>query len=318
MLAGLLTDTITSTYKQEYTFAIQLMMSIILLAGVAAIALYYYVTNTTLKDPAFQLTDSAKPAKKEKTKMSIIEGVKFLFRSPYLGLIALLVICYGICINLCEVLWKEMILKMYQAQLALDPLFRDLPKKEFDDAVKAAYNGYMGQYFFWTGLFTVLAIIVGSSILRRFGWKITALATPILTGVSAAAFFIFVIWKDDIGAAFGMTSVTILTAAVMAGLIQNLLSKPTKYAMFDPTKEMAYIPLDAESKAKGKAAVDVVGARLGKSGGAAIGQVLTAIVGTSALGYAPEAFGLVVVFVLIWLGSVGRLSTRFKALTGEK
>ena len=88
--------------------------------------------------------------------------------------------------------------------------------------------------------------------------------------------------------------------------------------MFDPTKEMAYIPLDPESKAKGKAAVDVVGARLGKSGGAAIGQVLTAIVGPSAIMYTPHAFGLTVIFVLIWIGAVGGLSTRFKALTGEK
>lgn len=39
-----------------------------------------------------------------------------------------------------------------------------------------------------------------------------------------------------------------LLTAVYVGMVQNILSKATKYAVFDPTKEMAYIPLDKESK----------------------------------------------------------------------
>lgn len=34
----------------------------------------------------------------------------------------------------------------------------------------------------------------------------------------------------------------------LTGTVQNILSKATKYAFFDPTKEMAYIPLDQEAK----------------------------------------------------------------------
>jgi ATP/ADP translocase len=39
-----------------------------------------------------------------------------------------------------------------------------------------------------------------------------------------------------------------LKLAVMVGAVQSILSKSAKCALFDPTLQMAYIPLDNESK----------------------------------------------------------------------
>ena len=67
---------------------------------------------------------------------------------------------------------------------------------------------------------------------------------------------------------------TPLYLAVIIGAAQNIFSKSSKYSLFDPCKETAYIPLDDEIRTKGKAAIDVICNPLGKSGGALIQQVM--------------------------------------------
>lgn len=72
--------------------------------------------------------------------------------------------------------------------------------------------------------------------------------------------------------------------------------------MFDATKEMLYIPLNDELKTKGKAAVDILGIKLGKVLGAAT-QALAFIVFPHAT-YQDISMVLSVMFALIciiWL-----------------
>lgn len=77
---------------------------------------------------------------------------------------------------------------------------------------------------------------------------------------------------------------------------------------------MAYIPLDEESKVKGKAAIDVLGSRIGKSGGSLIQQGLVFCFG-NIINAAPVV-GIIYYSVLVgWIGAANKLSGLFQAQT---
>ncbi len=79
---------------------------------------------------------------------------------------------------------------------------------------------------------------------------------------------------------------------------------------------MAYIPLDEEMKIKGKAVVDVLGYRFGKSGGSGLQVILltayTLITGVQAdyASIVPYAFSIFLIISLIWIIAVVKLSRR--------
>jgi len=178
----------------------------------------------------------------------------------------------------------------------------------------------MGGFSFFTGLVTIfMMLFVGGNVIRRKGWGFAAMITPVVLFVTGVGFFAFVLFRDSslVSGYIAYMGTSPLMLAVLFGAAQNIMSKSAKYSLFDPTKEMAYIPLDQEAKTKGKAAIDVVGARLGKSGGSLVQQGLLVLFGTIS---AITPYVAIILFAIIaaWIVAVRSLNRQFVALTGEK
>ena len=110
-----------------------------------------------------------------------------------------------------------------------------------------------------------------------------------------------------------------LMLAVYFGLMQNVFSKATKYSFFDPTKEMAYIPIDVELQTKGKAAVDVVAGRLSKSSGGLLQSTIFILFPAASFSeVAPYFMAVFLIICLIWIVDVKLLYSEYKKITKEK
>jgi AAA family ATP:ADP antiporter len=238
--------------------------------------------NTTTATTETTTTVTTKK-KKKKPKLSMTESAKFLAGSQYLRLIAMLVLGYGLSINFTEIIWKSLVKKLYPNPLD--------------------YQRFMGNFSSVVGICTCIVIFFGVHVIRLLGWRVGAMATPSIMAVISVPFFVCIFLGID-------HHPLRLQTAVLCGTILSLVSKTSKYALFDPTTQMAYIPLDEESKIKGKAAIDVLGSRIGKSGGSFIQQGLVFGFG-NILNAAPVVATIYYSVLMAWISAANRLSTLF-------
>lgn len=175
---------------------------------------------------------------------------------------------------------------------------------------KTDYLAFMGQYSKIVGSTSFFMLLLGNRLIKSFGWEFGALMTPVTMTALSIPFFALITFGNV------QSSQKALTRALYLGMVQNVLSKACKYSVFDPTKEMAYIPLDPDSKVKGKAAIDVLGARLGKSGGALAQQGLVVILGSILRG-APVLAGMLSIVAFMWISAVVELGEQFRVKMSE-
>ena len=265
--------------------------------GIATMAMYWYINAVVLKDPTLYDPTQVK-SKKKKEKVGVMDGIKMLGKSRYLLLICVIVIAYGVAINFFEVIWKKYM------------------KTQFSNPVE--YTDMMANLSMLTGILTIVASFVGQNILRKAKWKTAAMIPVSILGLLGGTFFLIVLYGEYISPTiFGMNFVVL---AVWFGMVQDALSKSVKYCLFDATKNMAYVPLDEETRTKGQAAVEVIGGRAGKAGASLIQTLFISVISagsklTDHLVAISVIFGITVAG---WVGSVFNLSKKYEAKVSEK
>lgn len=282
--------------KTAWDQSITLISITIILFGLLILFTFRWLNKQVLSNSksAHFILNSGK-----KQKGSFRENFRYLARSKYLICIAILVVSYSLTLNLVEVVWKNQVKALY-------PNPRD-------------YSNYMGQVITVIGyVATITSIFISGGVIRRCGWRFSALITPVVIFVSGFAFFAFLLCDDlslsAIAAIFGSSP---LILSVFFGSMQNCLSRASKYTLFDATKELAFVPLSDECKHRGKSAIDGVGSRLGKSGGSFFltGLIFTFGSLSSSIPFIALIFLLV---IAIWMFAATVLGKEFGRLAASK
>lgn len=266
----------------------------ILIVGVASLFIYRKLAHTCY----YKELSETKPFESEPEeviKMGIRKNFAYLAKSKYLICIALIVLTYNISLNMVEIVWKNELQK-------LCPYAAD-------------YNVYMAKVLVFIGVTSTVFSLFCGLVVRRFGWFVGALVTPIFLFVTGIIFFFCALFKEapalqNLALVFGTTPIAL---SAFFGSVQNCVSRSCKFTFFDTTKEMTFIPLNKESRLKGKAAIDGVGSRIGKSGGSLFYQILLISCGSVAAS-TPFIGLLLFAMIGIWIASIRSLGKQFHAL----
>lgn len=282
--------------RDPWEQTVMMLITVVIFSGITVMGIFRWMNNNVLNDPSYdELHYNMKDLSKKK-KLSVRESFTHLSNSKYLLCIAVLVVSYNLVMNLVEVVWKDQLRSLY--------------------STPSDYNQYMNNLTSLVGLIATCFSFFMAKIIGRIGWTWTAMITPMIMLVTSIGFFTFLFFHDSLyDVALSLLGATPLAIVVFFGGLQNCLSKAAKYSVFDATKEMAFIPIDHESKLKGKAAIDGIGSRFGKSGGSVVHQTLLMFFGSLSLS-GPYVASILMMVIFCWFLAAKSLGKQFQKLVG--
>ncbi len=299
-LAGALAGQVANYLSNGRTWdqAIANLMHLILLAGFIILIIFYLMNRYVLNKTEYaHFHEKGAGEIKKKKKMRLRESFRYLTQSKYLSYVAIMVLGYNMSINLVEVIWKAQLRELYPDSLQ--------------------FNTYMNNMTSIFCLVSVVEALLLARFLRKFGWTSIALLTPLTLLITGVTFFGFLLFRPFLeGITFSLFGFSTLSIVVFLGAMQVVMSKAAKYSIFDTTKEMVFIPLSNQEKIRGKAAIDGIGSRLGKSGGSVVHQGFLMLFGS--LQRSTPYVGMVLFGVIsVWLSVTRSLGKKYQAHVAE-
>lgn len=290
-ISGLFIEKMAKASGEVFDKNVKILVTVASLFCVVTMFIYHYIHSAVLTDPKLYDPAEIKP-KKKKAKVGFLEGFRILASSNYLLLIFMLPISYGIGMNLFEGVFKGHMRAV--------------------TANASELTATMGRLSQFTAIATVVLTFISVSTLRKFSWRFNALITPITLLILGLGFFGLMFYKDS--GATSIFGIGVPALALWIGLMVDAISKGIKYCLFDTTKSMSFRPLDPDTQAQGQGAVEVLGGRGGKAGGAAITYFLLNVVsvGSTLLSHTKTLFVLFAVILMAWIFSVIKLSTLYE------
>ncbi len=268
----------------------------VVFVAIASLLSCMLVTYITKKNIIKYNNQKLKYLVSQKNSMGILKSFKYITKSKYLWIMLLCSASFGLAMNLVESVWKSKIKELYPTV------------KEY-----AAFNSI---YILWTGIVIMIMTIIGNNIIRSKNWFIAVLIVPLIIFISGVIFFLLVVWDNEIVTYFSFFNlVSPLVFTVVVGTIQNVLSKGSKYSIWDTSIQMLYIPLNQELRTKGKAAVDIISPKIGKSASGFILSIIFTIFPRAT--YQSISLSLMIIFVIvciIWIFATQKIYLEYKKM----
>lgn len=281
------------TVSDSKLILIQISISMVTISSILSCLLIKYITTNIANDRNSQ---KIKGWETKKPKMGIVESFKYITRSKYLWLMLVCSASFGLSMNLIEAVWKAKIKELYPTV--------------------TEYAAYNSMYILWTGVAIMVMTVIGNNVIRSSSWFVAAIISPLIIFITGTIFFFLVVFDDNIISFFdGIIIMSPLALAVFVGAVQNVLSKGSKYSIWDTSIQMLYIPLDQELRTKGKSAVDVISPKIGKSASGFIQSIIFTLVPMAT--YHSIAPGLGIIFVsvcILWIYTIRKIYLEYQKI----
>ncbi len=282
---------IMSYSDQDIWVFYQLVLAAII--GAIILCIFLYLNNSVIENDKKTANDTSL---KERTKISFKECIYSLTRSRFLIFLVFIVLSYNIVFNLADVVWVHRVKLVYTNS-------KD-------------YYSFMNKVTFATGVIaTLMDGLITGVIIRKYGWRLSALTTPLVWFATGVFFYSGLLFEDvlisDVFITFLGNPANLI---LIIGTVQMILGRSFKYTIFDATKEMVFIPLTKKEKRESKAIIDGIITRLGKSFGSMFYIIMLLILGEISL-IIPYVVVLIIGLVFLWGFSVIRLNKVFHRLS---